>query len=61
MEQFDTDEKLMENSKEKKQQKTSMGQFLLIGFLSIIALVLIFCLFKYFKNPANEVTIDSSK
>jgi glucokinase len=37
-----------------------MGQFLLIGFLSIIALVLIFCLFKYFKNPANEVTIDSN-
>ena len=60
MEQFDTDDKLIEN-KDKKQQKTTASQFILIGGLSLIALVLIYFLFKYFKNPDGNKIIDSSK
>ena len=45
MEQFDTDDNLMENSKEKKTQKATTYQFLLIGALSIFALVYLSLLF----------------
>mgnify|MGYP006873081029 CR=1 len=61
MEQFDTDDNLMENSKEKKPQKATASQFLLIGTLSLIALVALFLLFKYLKNPSEGAVIDSSK
>ena len=61
MEQFDTDDNLMENSKEKKPQKATTSQFLLIGALSLIALVALFLLFKYLKKPIGATVIDSSK
>ena len=63
MEQFDTDEKLVQNSKDKKKE-TSGFQCLIIIIFCIIALVLIFFLFKYLrKSNAEEETsvVDPSK
>lgn len=53
MEQFDTDEKFIENSKD-KEPKTSSIHCLIILFCCIFALCLIFFLFKYIKKPNQE-------
>ena len=53
MEQFDTDDKLIENSKDKKKE-TSCLHCLLIIILCVIALGLILFLFKYVKKPESD-------
>lgn len=49
MEQFDTDEKLIENSKDKK-EKTSFFHCFIIIACCLFALCLIFTLFKFMKK-----------
>lgn len=63
MEQFDTDEKLVENSKEKK-PKNSCLHYFIIAVFCICALCLIFFLFKSLKkkNKKQNMSIaDESK
>ena len=53
MEQFDTDEKLIQNSKDKKKE-TSGSHCLIIIIICVFALALIFFLFKYLRKPNSE-------
>ena len=53
MEQFDTDEKLVENSKDKNEKTSSFHCFIIIG-CCILALCLIYCVFKYVKKENTE-------
>ena len=59
MEQFDTDEKLVENSKDKKPKSSGFHCFVIFA-LCVVALCLIFFLFKYLKKQ-NKVEEDVSE
>ena len=61
MEQLDTDVKLMESSKDKKEKKTSSYTFLLIILCAIIGLGLIYYLFQGIKPKKVEVPPTNSK
>ena len=50
MEQLDTDEKLVENSKDKNKKNSSNSHYLLIGICVIIILIAIYLLIKVFKS-----------
>ena len=53
MEQFDTDDKLLKESKEEKKSTTiTCGQLLLILLCCVISLCALYCLFKSIK-PTN--------
>ena len=54
MEQFDTDDKLIENSKNKKEKKTSSLHCFIIILCCIFALCLIFAVFKYVKKGHDD-------
>lgn len=63
MEQFDTDEKLVENTKDKKKETSGFHCFIII-FFCIVALALILFLFKYLRKPNTEEdmsTVNHSK
>ena len=53
MEQLDTDDKLLENSKVKKPKDSSLSRYLLIGICCLIVLFAICLLFKVLKNPST--------
>jgi ABC-type phosphate transport system permease subunit len=53
MEQFDTDEKLVENSKDKKEKSSFFHCFIIIA-CCIVALCLIFAVFKFVKKANQE-------
>ena len=53
MEQFDTDEKLVENSKDKKEKNSSLCCFITIA-CCVIALCLIFEVFKFVMKGNQE-------
>ena len=55
MEQFDTDDKLLE----KKKEKNENSKYLLIGVLCLIVACII--LFKYINRPAGATAGGSSK
>ena len=57
MEQFDTDDKLLENKKEKNENT----KYLLIGVLCLIVVVACIILFKYINGPAGAPAGGSSK
>ena len=57
MEQFDTDDKLLENKKEKNENT----KYLLIGVLCLIVVVACIILFKYINRPAGATAGGSSK
>lgn len=59
MEELETDDKLIESSKDKK-KKSSNSKYLLIGICIIVALCSIYFLFKYVNTPKTGI-IDSSK
>lgn len=59
MEELETDDKLIENLKGKKNQPNN-SRYLLIGICLIVALSSICILFKYISTPKTGV-IDSSK
>lgn len=59
MEQFDTDDKLIENSKDKK-DKSSNTRYLLIGVCCLVVIGAIILLFKYL-NPSSLGSLDSGK
>lgn len=64
MEEFDTDDKLIENSKDKKEKKSSNSKYLLITVLCIVAICAILYLFKIIKAPnfnGGEAGINDSK
>ena len=59
MEQFDQDDKLIENSKDKK-EKNSNSLYLLIGVCCTVALCAILCFFKIVKSSSpNSGDADS--
>ena len=57
MEQFDTDDKLLENKKDKNENT----KYLLIGILCLIVVVACIILFKYINSPAGATAGGSSK
>ena len=57
MEQFDTDDKLLENKKDKNENT----KYLLIGVLCLIVVVACIILFKYINRPAGATAGGSSK
>ena len=57
MEQFDTDDKLLENKKDKNENT----KYLLIGILCLIVVVACIILFKYINRPAGATAGGSSK
>jgi hypothetical protein len=59
MEQFDTDENLVEKSKNKKNE--SKTHFLLIGICCIIIIGGIIFLYKYVKSQNNPAIVADSK
>ena len=59
MEQFDTDDKLIENSKDKK-DKSSNTRYLLIGICCLVVIGAIILLFKYL-NPSSSAILESGK
>ena len=61
MEQFDTDEKLVD--KNEKKEKISGFHCLVIILCSILALFLFYLLFKYLKkgNESDGLSVDHSK
>ena len=61
MEQFDQDDKLIENSKDKKGKKASNSLYLLIGVCCLVALCAILCLFKIVKTSCPNSVDDPSK
>ena len=65
MEQFDTDEKLVNSNKEEKPKESTINcaQILLLAISCILALMALYCLFKTVKAPANikTKTFDISK
>ncbi len=58
MEQFDTDDKLLENSKKDKNENT---KYLLIGIMCLIVIVACFILFKCMSSPSGATAGGSSK
>ncbi len=50
MEQFDTDDKLLENE---KKDKNGNSKYLLMGVLCLIAIVSCIVLFKYINSPSK--------
>lgn len=59
MEQFDTDDKLLDNS---KKEKSGNSKYLLIGVVCLIIVAACFILFKYVNRPAGAAAVvDSSK
>ena len=58
MEQFDKDEMMFQENNPKKKSNTI---FLLIGVLSIIALIILYFLLKPLINKKGEKEIDYSK
>ena len=50
MEPLDTDEKLVENSKDKNKKNFSNSHYLFIGICVIIILIAIYLLIKVFKS-----------
>ena len=60
MEQFDQDDKLIENSKDKKEKNTSNSLYLLIGVCCTVALCAILLFFKIVKSSSpNSGDADS--
>ena len=57
MEQFDTDDKLLEDKKD----KNGNTKYLLIGFMCTIVIVACIILFKYINGPAGAPAGGSSK
>ena len=56
-EQFDTDEKLINSTKEEKNKSSiTCSQYLLIACFSIITLCALYCLFKQVKTPTIPQT-----
>ena len=54
MEQFDTDEKLIKNSKDEKKETTiNCGQLLLITICCLVSLCAFYFLFKAYKPEAD--------
>ena len=53
MEQFDTDEKLVQSSQDKKKESSGFHCLIILIFC-VIALGLIFFLFKYLRKPNSE-------
>jgi len=64
MEQFDTDDKLIENSKDKKgkkEKKCTTSHYFLIVLCCIFAFCAFYFMFKYYKSTSpKEIPIDSS-
>ena len=63
MEQFDTDEKLVESSKDKK-GNSSKSHYVFIGVCCLIVLCAIIFLFKYItsqNSSGKQMPIDNSK
>ena len=58
MEQFDTDDKLLENPKKDKNENS---KYLLIGVMCLIVIVACIILFKYVRSPAGATAGGSSK
>lgn len=58
MEQFDTDDKLLENPKKDKNGNT---KYLLIGIMCSIVIVACIILFKYMSGPSGATAGGSSK
>ncbi len=55
MEQFDTDEKLIKNSKDEKKETTiNCGQLLLIIICCLVSLCALYYLFKTFKPTTDN-------
>ena len=55
MEQFDTDEKLIKNSKDEKKETTiNCGQLLLITICCLVSLCALYYLFKAFKPTTDN-------
>lgn len=61
MEQFDTDDKLIENSKDKKEKKSSNSRYLLIAILCIVAICAIVLLIKVLKGQNPNSGVSNSK
>ena len=59
MEQLDTDDKLVEDSKNKKAKSSS--SYVLIGVICLIAVCAMIFLFNYIKNVNSGGKIDGSK
>ena len=59
MEQLDTDEKLVENSKDKKKSQ-DYSKYVLIGVMCLVVLFALIFIFNYIKNGSAGQT-DSSK
>ncbi len=57
MEQFDTDDKLLENQ---KKEKNEVSKYLLIGVLCTIAVVACIVLFKYINSPSKTASLAGS-
>ena len=63
MEEFETDDKLIDNKEEKNQSTITFSQFLLIAVCSAISLCALYFLFKTVKAPTGKITptFDISK
>ena len=53
MEQLETDDKLLEDSKARKPKDSSSARYLLIGICCLIVLFAICLLIKVIKNPSK--------
>jgi len=58
MEQFDTDDKLLEDQ---KKDKNGNAKYLLIGVMCAIVIVACVILFKYMSRPSGATAGGSSK